>query len=347
MKYTVLFLFFTCTLQAQNKVYWDTTRCQKFKSNLIVGIFQSYRNFNNQFEQTLIEDKKGISKNNFAAESKLTTGIEVSYDKFSFGFALKSTPQKNSTGKGNTQTFNGNLNFGGNIWHLENTVRYFKGFYDSNTATYDSTFKETGNYYYQPNFTNTLFRTKFMYFTNHKRYAFRSAYACNYRQLKSSASWIFSGNSTYNYIRNDSAFFPMASRPYYGDYANMNGLKVFALSMNAGGAFNLVLWKAFFVHSLFMFGPEQQWRTYNYLDGTTNTLSYLSISGDFRFSMGVNFRRFYFMTFSRNDFAIYSSSFVGLTNKSLGGGFIMGWRLNSKTPEFYKKFQKTRLYSFF
>lgn len=62
MKYTVLFLFFTCTLQAQNKVYWDTTRCQKFKSNLIVGIFQSYRNFNNQFEQTLVEDKKEFPK---------------------------------------------------------------------------------------------------------------------------------------------------------------------------------------------------------------------------------------------------------------------------------------------
>jgi hypothetical protein len=347
MKYPVLFLLFACTLQAQNKVFWDTTRCQKFKSNLIIGIFQSYRNFNNEFSQTINKDEKGVSKTKFAAESRLTTGIEISYDKFSFGFAIKSTPQKNSGGKGNTQTFNGNLNFGGNIWHLENTLRYFKGFYDGNTATYDTTFKETGNYYYQPNFTNTLMRTKFLYFTNHKRFAFRSAYACNYRQLRSGATWIFSANSTYNYIRNDSAFFPTPARPFYGDYANMNGLKVLGVSINAGGAAMLVLWKAFFVHFMFIVGPEQQWRTYNYLDGTSSKLSYLSFSGDIRFSIGLNFKRFYFMTFSRNDFAAYNSSFVSLTNRSIGGGFIMGWRLNSKTPGFYKKFQCSKLYSFF
>ena len=103
MKYPVLFLFFACTLQAQNKVFWDTTRCQKFKSNLIIGIFQSYRNFENEFSQGINKDEKGVSKTRFAAESRLTTGIEISYDKFSFGFAIKSTPQKNSGGKGNTQ----------------------------------------------------------------------------------------------------------------------------------------------------------------------------------------------------------------------------------------------------
>ncbi len=347
MKYLALFLFFTCSLRAQNKIFWDSTRYQKFHSNLIVGIFQSYRNFNNQFQQYIYKDTAGVSKNNYVAESKLITGIEINYDKFSFGFGLRSTPQKNSSGKGNTKTLNSNLNFGGNIWFVENTVRYFKGFYDSNTPTYDTTFKETGNYYYQPNFTNTLFRSKFLYCTNHKRYAFRSAYANNYRQLKSGATWIFSANATYNYMRNDSSFFPLAARPYYGDYGTMNGLKVFGISTNAGGAATLVLWRAIFIHMMFIVGPEHQWRQYHYTNGTEKNLSYFSLSGDLRGSIGINFKRFYFMSFSRNDFAIYNSSFVGLTNKSLAGGFIMGWRFDSKTPAFYKKFQRSKLYAAF
>lgn len=346
MKYLILFLFFAGGLVAQ-KTAWDTTRYQKFRSNLMVGVFQTYRNFGNDFQQFKQPDSIGISDHNYLAESRLVTGIEVNYDKFGFGIGIKSTPQKNSTGKGNTKTINGNFNFGGNRWFLENSVRYFKGFYDVNTPAYDSTFKETGNYYYQPNFTNTLFRSKFLYFTNHKRYAFRSAYACNYRQLKSGATWIFSANTTYNYMRNDSSFFPLATRQYYGDYGGMHGLKVFAASLNAGGAVSLVIWKAFFIHLMFIVGPEQQWRTYSYLDGSTSHLSYFSLSGDIRGSIGFNFKRFYFMSFSRNDFAVYNSSFVGLTNKSVGGGFIMGWRFNSRTPELYKKFQATKVYKFF
>lgn len=347
MKSLILLLVFTGSLIAQKKAAWDTLRYQKFKSNLMVGIFQSYRNFNNEFQQFTERDTTGASKNNYVAESKLITGIELNYDKFSLGFALNSKPQKNNTGKGSTKTLNANFNFGGNKWFQENSVRYFKGFYDSNTPSYDSTFNETGNYYYQPSLTNTLVRTKFLYFTNYKRYSFRSAYACNYRQLKSGATWIFSGNTTYNYLRNDSSFFPAAARGYYGDYADMNGMKVFAASLNAGGAASLVLWRAFFVHFMFIVGPEQQWRTYDYLDGTTRRLSYFSLSGDVRGSIGLNFKRFYFMSYSRNDFAVYNSSFVGLTNKSIAGGFIMGWRFSSKTPEIYRKFQASKLYSFF
>jgi hypothetical protein len=344
MKYLVLSLFFTGTFMAQQKTVWDTTKYQKFKSNLIVGIFQSYRNFNNQFQQFNIPDTAGISKSDYFAESKLVTGIEVTYDKFNFALGLRSTPQKINSGKGNTKTLNSNFNVGGNTWLLENSLRYFKGFYDMNTPAYDSSFKETGRYYYQPEFTNTLVRSKFLYFTNHRKFSVRSGYACNYRQLKSAATWIFSGNINYNYMRNDSSFFSPATRPYYGEYGNMNGLKVLGFSINAGAAGTLVLWKALFVEVMFIVGPEQQWRRYHYLNGFSH-LSYFSVSGDLRGSIGLNFKRFYLSSFSSNDFAVYNSSSVGLLNKSLSGGFIMGWRFNSKTPEYYKRFQKTRFYS--
>lgn len=347
MKYFLSLLFFAGNLAAQKKTYWDTTRYQKFNSDVMIGIFQSYRNFNNEFQQYMRNDAIGLSRNNYMAESRLTAGLEINYDKFSLAFAVRSTPQANSAGKGNTHTLNGNFNFGGNKWFLENTARYFKGFYDANTPGYDTTFKETGNYRLQPNLTHTLLRSKFLYFTNHKRYAFRSAFACNYRQLKSGATWILSANTGYNYLRNDSSFFAPVSRPFYGGYASMNGLKVFSASLNVGAAGSLVLWRAAFIHLMFIAGPEQQWRTYTYADKASQHLSYFSISGDLRFSVGFNFKRFYFMSFSTNNVSVYNSSFVGLTNASVGGGFIMGWRFNYKPPAFYKKFQSTKIYSFF
>ncbi len=347
MKYLFLFLSLFGELLAQTKPAFDTTRCQKFNSSIIIGLFQTYRNLNNNFTQGIYPDSAGVSKDDYFAESKLITGIEVNYDKFSFGLALSSKPQDGSSGKGYTKAVGANFNFGGNKWQLENTYRSFKGFYDRNTAAYDTNFKQTGQYNYQPNYLNTLGRTKFMYFTNHRRYSFKSAYSCNYRQLKSSASWIFSANSHYNLIRNDSSFFAPVSQAFYGDYAKMNRLSVYAISMNAGAAVNIVFWRAFFAHAMFIVGPEQQWRTYSYLDGPNTKLSYLSLSGDLRFSIGLNFKRFYFLIFSRNDFALYNSSFVNLTGRSIGGGYILGWRFNTKTPELYKKFQATKLYSYF
>jgi hypothetical protein len=344
MRYTVLFLLLACNIAAQKKAVWDTTKYHKFRSNLIIGFFQTYRNFNNEFQQFKTTDTGGISKNNYFAESRLIAGIELTYDKFSLAVGFKSTPQKNSSGKGNTKTFNANFNFGGNTWLLENSLRYFKGFYDANTSKYDSTFSETGNYYYQPNFTNTLFRSKFLYFTNHRRFSFQSGYLCNYRQLKTAATWIFSGNINYNYLHNDSSFFPIATRSYYNNYGDMNGLKVLGISVNAGASANIVLWRALFANIMFIVGPEHQWRKYSYTNSSAH-LFYFSISGDLRFSIGLNFKRWYFLSYSTNDFAVYNSSFVGITNKSISGGFILGYRLNSKVPEFYKRFQKTKFYS--
>lgn len=341
MKHLLLFLLLSAGLMGQKKDWWDTTRYQKFRSNLIVGVFQSYRNFNNQFRAP--SDTGGAAFNNYYAESNLVTGIELNYDKFSLAFGLRSTPQKKHSGKGPTETFNLNFNVGGNIWYMENQLRYFRGFYDQSSPGYDSTFKETGNYYYQPAFTNTLLRSRFMFFTNHRKFAFRSNYVCNYRQLKSAATWIICANTSINSMHNDSSFFPRASQPLYGPYAGLRGLEVFGIAASGGGALTVVLWKAFFANVMLTLGPENQWRTYFFGDKTTR-LAFISIAGDFRGSIGLNFRRCYFISTTSNDFTLYDNSFMKLTNRSLSGNIIFGWRFNSKTPGFYKKFQQTKLY---
>lgn len=342
----LLLLLVVGRLFAQDQpVYWDTLKYQKFRTSFIVGIFQSYRNFNNDFQQFKMPDSLGISRPAWHAESRLISGIEVTYDKFSLALGLRSKPPEQSAGKGNTRTFNLNLNFGGNIWYIQNSLRYFGGFYDNNTRAYDTALSNRGIYQQRPDMQNFLYRTKFLYFTHHKKYAFRSGYAGNYRQIRSAATWILSANVNYYTLYSDSSFFPLPARAFYGDYGSMHGLNVLGLSINGGAAGTLVIMKGFFINGMLILGPEQQWRTYIYQDKST-LLSYISLSGDARFSIGLNLKRCYFMFTNTNDFAIYNSSFVGLTNKSLAGGFTFGWRFNSsEAPEFYKKFQKTKFYN--
>jgi hypothetical protein len=340
-KSLIVLILLVGELCAQKSMVWDTTKYQKFKSNLIIGMFQTYRRSNNHFQQFAVKDTLGISDNDYYAESNHVTGIEINYDKFSLSLGLKSTPPDSK--KGDTKTFNANFNFGGNIWYIENAFRYFQGFYDQNTKNYDSTFSETGKYYLQPKLINTILRSKFLYFTNHKKFACRSGYACNYRQRKTASTWIFSANTNYYYLRNDSALFPGVARQFYGGQADLTGLTSFGISLNAGAAANIVLWKALFVNLMFIIGPEQQWRTYHYTNRSL-ALSYISVSGDFRGSIGVNCKRWYMIWTSQNDFVWYNSSFLTLQNRSLAGSFSFGWRFNSKTPAFYKKFQQTKLY---
>ncbi len=342
----LLFLLIVAKATAQNGArHWDTLKYEKFRTTFMLGVFQSYRNFNNDFQQYVTHDTLNLSKPAYFAESQLLSGVEVIYDKFSLAVGLRSVPPKQNTGKGNTRTFNANLNFGGNIWFVQNMLRSFKGFYDNNTRLYDTTFRQTGQYYQRPDISNFLYRTKFLYFTNHKKYAFRAGNAGNYRQLRSAATWVLSGNINYYNLQSDSSFFPLPGRTYYSDYASLHGLRVVGLSLNAGGAATLVILKGLFLSGMFILGPEQQWRRYRYQYGSAR-LSYVSLSGELRISLGINLKRCYLVFSNTNDFVAYNSSFVGLTNKSISGGVTFGWRFrNYEVPEFYKKFQKTKFYN--
>jgi len=334
--------FFECACFAQTRFSWDTLRYEKINSSFTVAYFQSCRDFRNDFEPVEIPDSLGVSKNNYNAESRLISGLEIIYDKFSFAVALRSKPPNKYTGKGNTKTFKSNRNFGGNIWYFQNTFRYFKGFYDNNTDAYDTTIRQTREYYKRLDLENVLFRSKFLYFTHYRKCAFRAGYADNYRQLKSGATWILSANINYYWLRSDSSFFALQSQPFYNDYGSLRGPQVLGLSANAGAAGTLVILKSLFINAMFILGTEQQWRTYTY-DDRTFPLSYISVSGALRFSIGINLRRFYLPVNNTNDFVLYNSSFVGLLSSSISGGITFGWRFYSEVPEFHKKFQKNKI----
>ncbi|MGZ3920493.1 MAG: DUF4421 family protein [Bacteroidia bacterium] len=333
-------------VDANNKRDWDTLKYRKFDYVLIVGLYQQSRSFNNEFEQKIHTDTTGHSKHSFMAESQLASGVILNYDKFSLSFGTRTSPQSESAGKGYTKTFNIGLNIGDHRYILENYYRRFVGFYDKNTPSYDTTFKHTGQYSLRPALTSALLMSRFMYFTNYENYSFKSGFGCNYRQLKSAATWIVGGSFNVYNFNNDSALIDPKSRPLFDDYGQIKGFRSVNFAFNVGAAATIVLFKAWFIGGYFTLGPEQQWRSYNLSDHYRN-ISYISASGTGRLSLGLNMKRFYMLGSFSNDYNLFNSTGLNFKSESMSGNFAFGWRFHTGTPKFYKKFQQTKLYKLF
>lgn len=345
-KFLALLCFFLSQLLLAQKT-WDSTYYKKYSNRLIISVFQSYRNYSMDISQKLIKDSLGVSKIGYMAEANLISGIEVNYDKISFAIGFKSAPPKNQLQKGDTKYTNLALNFGGNKWIVENSYRSYKGFYNSKTYSYDTSFARTGVYTQLPSLRSEAYKSKFLFFTNANKFSFKSGYSCNCRQLRSAFSFVLSANVYYNRLNSDSSFIPIKLREYYERHQTVNGLNVFAFSVYGGGSFNLVIWKALFMNLTLIIGPEQQWRTYRYLDSSSSDLFYTSLSGDFRGSVGLNFKKFFVLFSSTSDFSWYNNNAMEYLSKYYAFNFSLGYRFRAKTPKFYQKFQQSDLYKKF
>lgn len=341
----ILIIFISTSAFFSQRKSWDTSYYVKYKDRLIVSVFQSYKGYNIDISQFLTKDTLGQSKIAYVAEANLIYGIELNYDKFNLSIGFKN-PSTQTKQKGDTKYRNIALNIGGNRWILENSYRNYKGFYNKNTSSYDTSFNNTGIYDQYPNLNSESYKTKFLLFTNANKFSFKSGYSCNYQQLKTAFSFVLSANIYYNRLNSDSSFFPLPIRGYYDTHQSLNGLNVFAISVYGGGSFNLVLWKALFMNLTLIIGPEEQWRNYKYLDNTypDRTLFYTSISGDFRGSMGLNFKKFFVLLSATSDFSWYNASQVNYLSKYGSVNFSLGYRFKVKPSKGYQKFQQSKLY---
>jgi hypothetical protein len=191
---------------------------------------------------------------------------------------------------------------------------------------------------------NEALKAKFFYFTNNKKFAYRSAYGCTYRQLKPAATWVLVSNLYYNSLIADTTFIPSFAQPYYGTLSDLNGLNVFGFSAGGGFSFNLVILKRIFFNGTGLLGFESQCRTYRHFSGETAHRNYLSLSGDARLSLGFNAKHFFMMLTSTNDWTAYNSGQIHITHKFISFAFTLGYRFKFRPPGVYRKFQETKLY---
>lgn len=327
---------------------WDTLKYQKFERALIVGLYQQYRTFNIDFKQTINRDTLNLSSHTYSTEIDFSGagGIVINYDKFQLSISQGINPPSTAGGKGHTNVFGLGLSVGDNRWVSETYFKRFKGFYNSTTPNFDSSnYNQTKQYYLQPSMVTSLFMTRFMRFRNHEKYSYKAGFGCNYRQLKSAASFIWGGSFSVFDLKNDSAIIPQKARFLYNDYSNMKGIRSVNLSANVGIAATIVIFKAWFIGGYFTLGPEQQWRNYN-LTTSHRTISYIGWSGTGRVSFGLNMKRFYMIWAIARDYNVYNSTKVSATTSSYTANTTFGWRFKNKTPKFYEKFMKTKIYSY-
>lgn len=329
-----------------DSVSWDITKYQKFNEVLIVGLYTQYRNYGNEFIQISNKDTLDLSTHNYNAESRSITGITINFDKFNFSFGLRSQPQQNSSGKGYTKVFNLGFNVGDNIWTNEAYYRRFTGFYNNNTSSFDTTFNKTGQYYTLPALKCTQFSNRFMFFTNDQNFSYKAGFGCNYRQLKSAATWILGGSLSYLSLANDSAIIPGKSRYLFNEYSALNKFTSFNIGAQGGAAITIVIFKAWFISGYFTVGPETQWRTYSFNPGIRK-INYINWSGTGRLSLGLNLKKCYIIFSTSTDYNTFNNSVYNHKLTSTTGNFTFGWRFHGQTPEFYKKFKKTKIYNRF
>lgn len=329
-------------------VNWDTLKYRKYDYVFIVGIFNQYRDFKNEIEQKINSDTMNLSKHTYVAESSITSGLVLNYDKFQLAFGTRTKPREDRLGKGYTNMFNIGLSFGDNRWVSENYYRHFKGFYNANRNVLDSTDLAQGKYMLAPHMVSSLFMTRLMYFTNYENFSFKSGFGCNYRQLKSEFTWIVGANYSKYSMFNDSSLIPASARYLFNEYAPMRGLRSNNIGVTLGAAATIVVFKAWFINGHLTFGPEQQWRDYDFIS-YHRRISYIGGSGTFRVSLGLNLRKFYFLVSNTTDYNRYNSpGVVNFKSQSITHNWTLGWRFHSGTPpRFYRKFMTTRFYRLF
>lgn len=341
---SILFLiaFFTSFVSFAQQS-WDTTKYIKYNDRLVVALFSSWRQFDYTFDQNFTTLDSGKAAQHYLADANSITGIEIDYDKVSFSFGAKTSPS-NEALKGKTTTRNLNLSVGGNKWILETSIRNFKGFYDDFTSRYDTSYRAGQPYYQNRSMKVEQAKAKFMYFSNHKKFAYKAGYGFTCRQLKSAFTWVLGGNFYVNKTSTDTSFFSPIVRKWYGRDDSLTNLNVTGISAGGGASFNLVIWKVLFANITFNLYAEPQWRTYIRKNDSASRLCYLSASGDVRLSLGFNAKNFIFSFNSFNDFVYMNSSNLDVTSKFISGSLSIGYRFKVKTPKFYQKFQQTKIY---
>jgi hypothetical protein len=313
---------------------------KKFDSALIVSLNQNYRDIEFNFKPS--NNSLDIR---YKAQSKLLTGITLAYDKFAISF---NTGAANREGSANTKDiFNLQLDIGDLRKTLNIYFRSYKGFEDISTQTHDSARHAIYGTYKYPEFTFLQLGIQRLRYTNFKKYAYKSPYGINYRQLKPRGTWIWGWNviSTSFDTNTDSVIFPYHIRDSFGVYKKLKGMNTLQAAIIGGAAYNLVI-KKFFIDATLLFAPELQFRSDNLKDSTIGATK-LSFNALFKMSIGFNGDKFYFYVFSSSSVNYYHNTPISIYQYTNMGGIALGTRFTRmKVPKFYKKFKQTKVYKY-
>jgi hypothetical protein len=324
----------------------DTNYIYKYNSRLVVGPCLSYRNYNIVLHPQVAVDSVFIPNLKWRSPSNRFWGIDFSYDKFGFTFSFSSVaPKSEREEKGESSSSSFGFTYGGNRCFVDASVRTFQGFYEMNSMLYDSTLT---SYYQSPSLSSVMLNIKVWYFTNHHKFAFKSAYGGLYRQLKSQMTFAFSGNLHTNTINTDSSIVPDPDKTYFDNVYQIKTVACAGISIFAGVAANIIIKQSYFINFAYLAGPDfQGLSTYTNFSETPTTKYYTNYAHDIRFATGFNKKNWYFTFTLSHELNRFNNDLVIISGRLNSYSLNLGYRFSVKEPKLYKKFQNTWLYSAF
>jgi len=173
------------------------------------------------------------------------------------------------------------------------------------------------------------------YFSNHKKFSFRSSISLAEYQKKSSGSFVLLGNLGFKSIMGDSTIIPrtLGGNENYGDLEFLKGIQIYHFNFKPGYAYNLISknQKWFLSPGVFIGAGLSKYNIYSKIKNTDGFSFDLDLHS--KFSIGFNdpkyFWNFYFMYDSSiNQFR--ESNSVGTHSTSFG--FNLGYRFQKFIP---------------
>ena len=324
---------------------WDTTAYKKYDQKLIVSYYQSFR----RFDFDLVAKSPALLNKGrmlYRADAAVVSGIDLTWDKLSLSLDLNTTPVDSASLRrlGKTNYFNLFFGFGSNRMLMEFSVRSFEGFYERNTAQYTPGFDpKTDAFYQDPNLINRVFRARMLYFFNATRFSYRAAYSCNYRQLKSAASLLLTGNVYHAHFHSNKGIIPPLLRQQnpFGD--RYRGSTVIGYNAGLGFAFNLVILKGWFFNGTFWLGPDLH-LSQLHLEERGNLDPELTFFGETRLATGFNLKNFYFTLSSKSDILSVSDRYYYITNSFVSAQVALGFRIPVRSGKAVRRIQNNRIY---
>jgi hypothetical protein len=307
--------------------YIDSTYYVSCRNRLSVGIHFTARSYKLNISQKIETDSTGKSPVKYQADAVNSFGFIVDYKKLLLQVGFR-TGKVDEFKKGRSQYSNLMLNIGGNKFLFETTYRRYKGFYDQNTPNYLSSYNDTLPYFINNNLEAVRFKMKGIYFSNYRKFAYRSVYSCGYRQLKSNATWIYTPSIYREKISSSKGIIPDSIRTYYGGQRDLEEIRITGASFGVGGSGTLVLSKKFFINLTFVPSIELQRRRYSYLDKGDNKATYVSLNADVRSSIGYNTEKFFIYILNTADLHVFQGFGITIQPSFTTNSLVVGYRFS-------------------
>ncbi len=299
MKYIVILFLLLCimllNLNAQdsivnnNKNYIDERYIEKYKN--IPAVYLSEYNKYNYF--SIVDLDSGLTLK-YKPNVALSFGPGFGYKWFGVDLSLLSIGKKNDSIYGKTQKIDIQTHLYLKRFIADFVFQDYQGFYHDTLVLKDTTKTILQHTTIRPDIHLTSIGGTFMYFTNYKKFSFKSTFSQTEFQKKSAGTWAFGVNFHYLSVYGDSSLINQSYKPYFDSLTYYKSIYTRNLGIIGGYFHTFTLHKWFTTLSLLVgFNGKKELFTLEDDIVQRDTIN-LSSKIELRLGLGYNSNRVYF-----------------------------------------------------